>query len=532
MAIDTRNKRASALGFGLVCLLQLPLADGTIDAADRQQMSSAYSGIAATGSSINTRDRRASASVVGQTWQIQPPLADGAITGNDREHPLALYSGISATIVSGIDTRDKRASAMGFRQPWIFGPPLADGSLAPVADRQQISHSYRGVVAATASNPVALSASKVGVITSQLTGYSVSGDAGGPGGDDGIVALAGTWTAALVQPVPVATSNSRVALIGVATAVTITSSVGATSSENVTVTGAWTGTNVTAGLTLVGTSSEAVQVTGDFTATTITPGVAGGGISQGFVELTGQFVAAVVGEPSPCIVWEMRPSTGVAEMTGKQALDLLMFRMGRNNNAELRAAAASEMQLAQQVLEGGPIKPWFLFTDHTCDAFRTAPDIERVRMPVGFLGMDEDLGAILYFHDEQLSGPDPWRELDMKRLRDMRRDFVGAASGVPEKFDFVSNFAYFRPVPNAIYNLRVFGAFVDAIPGDTDLTNQWLIYAPDWLIAATGIQVAIKHVKDFELANEFRQDEQVARGRVQLEHQRRAHTGRLYSMGD
>lgn len=530
MAIDSRNKRASALGFGLVCLLQLPLADGTIDVADRQQMSSAYSGIAATGSNINTRDRRASASVVGQTWQIQPPLADGTISGNDREHPLALYSGISATVVSAIDTRDKRAAAMGFRQPWIFNPPLADGSFSQ-ADRQQLTSSYR-LLASAASNPVALSAGKVGIVTSSLAGFSISVDSGGPGGDDTFVAVSGTWTGTLVGGIRAATSSSVVALTGVALATTITSEVGGTSAGAVQLTGTWTGTNVNAGLTQVATSSESVRVTGEWTGTSEFPTVAGGGTSDTVVTLFGEWTGAVIGEPSPCIVWTLRPSAGVEEMTGQQALDLLMFRLGHNNNAGLRAAAASEMQLAQQVLEGGPIKPWFLFTDHTCDAFRTSPDVERVRMPVGFLGMDEDMGAVLYYQDEQLSGPDPWRELDMKRLRDLRRAFVGAASGVPEKFDFVSNFAYFRPVPNAVYNLRVFGAFVDALPGDSDLTNQWLIYAPDWLIASTGIQVAIKHIKDFELANEFRQDEQLARGRVQLEHQRRAHTGRLYTLGD
>lgn len=47
MALDTRNKRASAFGWGLACCLVLPNPDGTIDAADRQQVALCYAGIAA-----------------------------------------------------------------------------------------------------------------------------------------------------------------------------------------------------------------------------------------------------------------------------------------------------------------------------------------------------------------------------------------------------------------------------------------------------------------------------------------------------
>ncbi len=45
MAVDTQNKRGSALGIGLAIIL--PLADGSIDQPDRQQTAHAYSGILA-----------------------------------------------------------------------------------------------------------------------------------------------------------------------------------------------------------------------------------------------------------------------------------------------------------------------------------------------------------------------------------------------------------------------------------------------------------------------------------------------------
>ena len=46
MAIDTRNRRASAGACGLVMLVALPIPDGTIGAADRAHSAGFYAGIA------------------------------------------------------------------------------------------------------------------------------------------------------------------------------------------------------------------------------------------------------------------------------------------------------------------------------------------------------------------------------------------------------------------------------------------------------------------------------------------------------
>ncbi len=47
MAIDSRDKRAAAISAGIPFIVITPLADGTIDAADRQMMANVYPGIAA-----------------------------------------------------------------------------------------------------------------------------------------------------------------------------------------------------------------------------------------------------------------------------------------------------------------------------------------------------------------------------------------------------------------------------------------------------------------------------------------------------
>jgi hypothetical protein len=47
MPLDSRNKRASALGIGLAALVVLPAPDGTVVQADRQQVAYCYAGISA-----------------------------------------------------------------------------------------------------------------------------------------------------------------------------------------------------------------------------------------------------------------------------------------------------------------------------------------------------------------------------------------------------------------------------------------------------------------------------------------------------
>jgi hypothetical protein len=45
MAIDSREKRAMAIAAGIPFIVITPLADGTISAADRQQLADVYPGV-------------------------------------------------------------------------------------------------------------------------------------------------------------------------------------------------------------------------------------------------------------------------------------------------------------------------------------------------------------------------------------------------------------------------------------------------------------------------------------------------------
>ena len=75
MAIDTRNKRASAIAILLPWRWMLPAPDGTITSSDRQQVAGIYAGIAALEEYTVTLDDEtwANTQPVGQTWTMTQP---------------------------------------------------------------------------------------------------------------------------------------------------------------------------------------------------------------------------------------------------------------------------------------------------------------------------------------------------------------------------------------------------------------------------------------------------------------------------
>lgn len=74
MAIDTRDKRASAAGIALVFLLQPPLPDGSITGVDKQHACNAYRGIAAAAPSLSLDGDKAS--TLGPGAHIQTDFPD------------------------------------------------------------------------------------------------------------------------------------------------------------------------------------------------------------------------------------------------------------------------------------------------------------------------------------------------------------------------------------------------------------------------------------------------------------------------
>lgn len=213
-------------------------------------------------------------------------------------------------------------------------------------------------------------------------------------------------------------------------------------------------------------------------------------------------------------------------MTGQDVIDLLQYRLG--NRTDLATVALLEMKLAQTKLEGMPTKPWFLETDYTT-AFATTANQEYVTLPTGFL-LEKDEGG-LYYQDTSISTPDQWVEIEKDGYSAMKDYYKDAVAGKPVKYDLVGLKLYLRPIPDAVYPLRLVGFFGDAII-TVGAANQWLTHAPDTIIATAGEVLASRHLQDMELAARFAEDFKIAYARMVREHETHLHANRSYQAGD
>ncbi len=97
MAIDTRDKRLSVIGYGLG-LRPLPTPDGTTSAPERLSMGFAYAG---TVSYIVWTDRATMFNLMIPWMRPVGPYPDGVLSAKDRQMIQGLYRGIAAASPSG-----------------------------------------------------------------------------------------------------------------------------------------------------------------------------------------------------------------------------------------------------------------------------------------------------------------------------------------------------------------------------------------------------------------------------------------------
>lgn len=153
--LDTRNKRASALGVNLPAPRLEANPDGAITQLDRQIAALVYGGIsAAAAANLDTRNKRGSAINFDRPAGRLYGNPDGTIGQADRQQAAFKYAGILASgggpPPSGdLDTRNKRGSAINIdrcARLW----PNPDGTVGQ-ADRQQVAFKYAGILASGSS---------------------------------------------------------------------------------------------------------------------------------------------------------------------------------------------------------------------------------------------------------------------------------------------------------------------------------------------------------------------------------------------
>lgn len=207
------------------------------------------------------------------------------------------------------------------------------------------------------------------------------------------------------------------------------------------------------------------------------------------------------------------------------AVTLVKQRLG-NRVDSLDAQIVTEMVLAQTILEGSDFLPWFLLTEFSVNT--TTANEERVPLPSNFLREYEE--GSLYVYDSTQS--DPWIELGKEDDETLRADtdLVGT-TGQPKKYSVTGNYIRLKPTPDTTYTLRMLYYKYDTAPESGGAENQWLKYAPDWLIAQTVVQMARNLQMPQDKVANFEVDLGKGYRRVRVADSARGAANRNYVMG-
>lgn len=212
-------------------------------------------------------------------------------------------------------------------------------------------------------------------------------------------------------------------------------------------------------------------------------------------------------------------------MTGQQIVDLLGYRCG--NRTDLGTVAFLELAAAQAELENGAIKPWFLWQDYTDAGFVTVVDNEKVAVPSGFIGFDEEQGG-LWWRNPDNDSDDAWEMFSGDMYADMKA--LSQRGRSAKTVDWLGDYFYLRPIPTEVYDLRLMGYFADAAPA-LGTANLWCTHAADWLLAKVGLRLATMHLQDDNLGRMFATDLGTASSRIVAENTRRRMNNKSLSRG-
>ena len=212
------------------------------------------------------------------------------------------------------------------------------------------------------------------------------------------------------------------------------------------------------------------------------------------------------------------------------AVQIIKDRLQRGSSTSLDASIVTEMQYVQQyVLEADAFLPWFLINDYSDASFVTVADTETVAVPAGFL-REVEAGA-LWIEAAADDNNIPWKRLQKDMYEALRASTLYEATGKPKTFALLGSSLYLKKTPDAAYLLRWLFFKADTVLS-TNIENNWLKYAADWLLNETGTIMAANYIRDPEMTQIFAAQALRARKRVMVDDEARKHANTHYSMGD
>lgn len=206
-------------------------------------------------------------------------------------------------------------------------------------------------------------------------------------------------------------------------------------------------------------------------------------------------------------------------MLRDKAISIIARRLG--NRTDLDADILDEMQLVQESLEHGDKLPFFLLSEMASTS--TTADEERVVLPGDFLKEYEE-GALWYY---DASAAEQWTPLTRAAMEELKGAELG--TGEPQYYALADNYIRLAPIPDAVYSLKMLYYAEDTVL-DTDIENNWLKYAPEWIIAETGARVAT-YIQNDKLVQRFMQDILTSSDRFWRYAEARKHSNQDYRMG-
>jgi hypothetical protein len=210
------------------------------------------------------------------------------------------------------------------------------------------------------------------------------------------------------------------------------------------------------------------------------------------------------------------------------ALDLLMARLTRSGEAELRAAALNEIILAQETeLEGGPILPWFLISEEASSVTPSDGSERRIAIPTDFIREVEENALWVVDSDgkRQFITKRPFDELMAKYGSD-------ATGELPEFYALQGGYFHLFPITTLELPVKMNYFKRAATPTDsTGSENVWFKYAADLMIACGGLAIAAEHIRDAEVVAMFEAQKTRAWARLEVMDTARAEANMSRSMG-
>jgi len=189
-------------------------------------------------------------------------------------------------------------------------------------------------------------------------------------------------------------------------------------------------------------------------------------------------------------------------MLRDEAVDIIADRLGNRTDLDTRIIA--EMQLSQTMLEqtwGATDMPWFLLKELGEQASTsTVAGQERLEVPSDFLREPE--GGALWVQDTDGT----WSGLCKHDIDFLRKH--ESATGLPRGYALVGKYFRFYPTPDAAYSVRMLYYASDTVLS-SNVTNSWLTYAPELLIASTGARIAY-YIQDQQVAQLFLAQREIA----------------------